>query len=270
MDQQRLLSTPTLLTILCKDILILLILFLTIQWQPSAEADETVLHGINSQVMRSIISGKRHLGSSAVDKASVTMENPTCLLMSTYRITKYGGVSLSFPNRSHSAAVDLLRMFDPITGNELKNTPVLFIDGTYTTDPGTIAEIPPEKTEYIDIILVPYRLGEVLLPPVISVVTKQGDYRQQVLPEAAMRISYLFSDPEAKFKIFTGDKAGRTPALSNTMLWAPLLSPEGGHEYAFSLPDQDYIDAFRLNISVSVSGQNPFNITELIDIKRPE
>lgn len=162
------------------------------------------------------------------------------------------------------------RMFDPVTGNELKIKPMLFIDGTYTTDPGTIAELPTEKTEYIDIIFVPYRLGEVLLPPVISVVTRQGDYRLQALPEAAMRISYLFSDPEIKFKAFSGDRSGRSPVLSNTVLWAPLLNPESDREYSFRLPDPDYPDALKLNISVSGPGQYPFNITELIDINRPE
>ena len=40
----------------------------------------------------------------------------------------------------------------------------MFIDGTYTTDPETIAEIPSEKAEYIDVILMRYRLGELLLP----------------------------------------------------------------------------------------------------------
>jgi hypothetical protein len=162
------------------------------------------------------------------------------------------------------------RMFDPFTGNELKDPPLMFIDGTYTSDPGTIAEIPPEKTEYIDVIIVPYRLGEVLLPPVISVVTKQGDYRQQALPETALRINYLFTDPEIKFRAFTGEKTGRSPALNNTLLWAPLLSPGSGSEFFFRLPDPDYKDTFRINISVSAPGQYPFNITEIIDINRPE
>jgi hypothetical protein len=162
------------------------------------------------------------------------------------------------------------RMFDPVTGNELKITPMLFLDGTYTTDPGTVAEIPPEKTEYIDIIFVPYRLGEILLPPVISVVTRQGDSRQQALPEAALRISYLFSDPDIRFRTFQGNQAGRSPSLNNTLLWAPLINPESDREYSFRLPGPDYADSLRLNISVSLPGQHPFDISELIDINRPE
>jgi hypothetical protein len=162
------------------------------------------------------------------------------------------------------------RMFDPVTGNELKITPMLFIDGTYTTDPGTLAEVAPDKTEYVDIIFVPYRLGEVLLPPVVSVITKQGDFRQQALPGTAMRINYLFSDREISFKTFTGDRAGKSPALSNTLLWAPLLNPESGREYSFRLPDPDYREASGIKISVSGPGQYPFDISGLIDINRPE
>jgi hypothetical protein len=92
----------------------------------------------------------------------------------------------------------------------------------------------------------------------------------QTLPGAALRINYLFTDPDIKFRVSTGDQTGRNPVLSNTLLWVPLISPESGHEYSFRLPDPDYSDAFRLNISVSIPGQYPYNITESIDINRPE
>jgi len=244
----------------------------------SDEADSSVLRmSINSQVMRIYnIRETDTLGFSEADESTGNFYGS-----SGYHLVLADFIAL--PNMEEVffelvPNIDLInsrrgyffRMFDPLTGNELKTTPVLFIDGTYTTDPGTIAELPPEKTEYIDIIFVPYRLGEVLLPPVISVVTRQGDYRQQVLPEAATRISYLFSDPEIKFKVITGDKAGRSPSLSNTLLWAPLLSPEGEQGYSFRLPYPGYTGAFGLNISVSGPGQYPFNISGIIDLNRPE
>ncbi len=244
----------------------------------SDEADGSALRmSINSQVMRIYNNSERDtLGFSEAEGSTGHFYGKAGyrLLLSDF-IALPNMEEIFFelvPNMDlvNSRRGYFFRMFDPVTGNELKITPMLFIDGTYTTDPGTIAEIPPEKTEYIDIIFVPYRLGEVLLPPVISVVTRQGDYRLQALPEAAMRISYLFSDPEIKFKAFSGDKSGRSPVLSNTLLWTPLLNPESGREYSFRLPDPDYPDALRLNISVSGPGQYPFNITELIDINRPE
>jgi hypothetical protein len=244
----------------------------------SDEADLSVLRmSINSQVMRIYNNSEMDtIGFSGVEVSTGHFYG-----RAGYRLLLSDFIALPnmeevffelVPNMDlvNSRRGYFFRMFDPVTGNELKITPMLFIDGTYTTDPGTIAELPPEQTEYIDIIFVPYRLGEVLLPPVISVVTRQGDYRLQSLPEAAMRISYLFSDPEIKFKAFSGDRSGRSPVLSNTMLWAPLLNPESDREYSFRLPDPDYPDALRMNISVSGPGQYPFNITELIDINRPE
>ncbi|MFZ0472074.1 MAG: hypothetical protein WAL94_05625 [Bacteroidales bacterium] len=244
----------------------------------SDEADRSALRmSINSQVMRIYNNSRRDtLGFPEADGSTGHFYGKA-----SYRLLLSDFIALPnmeevffelVPNMDlvNSRRGYFFRMFDPVTGNELKITPMLFIDGTYTTDPGTIAELPPEKTEYIDIIFVPYRLGEVLLPPVISVVTRQGDYRLQALPEAAMRISYLFSDPEIKFKAFPGDMSGRSPVLNNTMLWAPLLNPESDREYSFRLPDPDYPDALRMNISVSGPGQYPFNITELIDINRPE
>ena len=176
----------------------------------SDEADGSVLRmSINSQVMRIYNNSERDtMGFSGADESIGHFYGRSgyhLLLSDFIALPNMEEVFFELvPNMDliNSRRGYFFRMFDPLTGNELKITPMLFIDGTYTTDPGTIAEIPPEKTEYIDIIFVPYRLGEVLLPPVISVVTRQGDYRQQVLPEAAMRISYLFSDPEVKFKVF--------------------------------------------------------------------
>jgi hypothetical protein len=161
------------------------------------------------------------------------------------------------------------RIFDPLTGAEVQDPPLMFIDGTYTTDPETIAEIPSEKAEYIDVILMRYRLGEVLLPTVISVITKQGNYRMQTLPEAALRINYLFSDTDVKFRNVTGGHTKRSPVMSNTLLWTGLLNADGDREYSFRIPDQNYDEAFRINISVSGSGQYPFSVTEIVDIKQP-
>lgn len=244
----------------------------------SDEADASVLRmSINSQVMRIYNNSEKDtIGFSGAGLSSGHFYGRAGyrLLLSDF-ITLPNMEEVFFelvPNIDliNSRRGYFFRMFDPVSSNELKITPMLFIDGTYTTDPGTIAEILPEKTEYIDVIFVPYRLGEVLLPPVINVVTRQGDYSLQALPEAALRISYPFSDPEIKFKAFPGDKSGRSPVLSNTLLWTPLLNPESGREYSFRLPDPDYPDALRLNISVSGPGQYPFNIRKIIDINRPE
>jgi hypothetical protein len=161
------------------------------------------------------------------------------------------------------------RMFDPLSEAEIRDAPLMFIDGIYTTDPETIAELAPDKTEYIDVILLRYRLGEVLLPPVISVITKTGDYRMQSLPEAALKINYLFTDPDVKFRSFAGDRSGRSPVLNNTLLWAPMVTPDGEGEYSFRLPHPDYQGPFRIDISVSGTGLYPFNMTEIVDINQP-
>jgi hypothetical protein len=101
------------------------------------------------------------------------------------------------------------------------------------------------------------------------VITKQGNYRMQTLPEAALRINYLFSDTDVKFRNVTGGHTKRSPVMSNTLLWTGLLNADGDREYSFRIPDQNYDEAFRINISVSGSGQYPFSVTEIVDIKQP-
>lgn len=132
------------------------------------------------------------------------------------------------------------RLFDPVTGAEIKTTPIMFIDGTCTTDPGTIARLSPYITEYIDVCESFFRLGAVLLPPVVSVVTLKGDYRQQALPVQALRISYRFTSPEINFRPYPGDASGHMPRFSNTLLWVPATVSGTGRELSFTLPGHDY------------------------------
>jgi hypothetical protein len=69
------------------------------------------------------------------------------------------------------------RIFDPETWKEVSEPPLMFVDGTYTSDPSSIATLPPDKAEYIDVIRMRCRIGGLLLPPVISVITREGDFR---------------------------------------------------------------------------------------------
>ncbi|MDM8001937.1 MAG: hypothetical protein QUS66_03365 [Bacteroidota bacterium] len=131
-------------------------------------------------------------------------------------------------------------LFDPVTGAEIKTTPIMFIDGTCTTDPATIARLSPYITEYIDVCESYFRLGAVLLPPVVSVVTLKGDYRQQALPPQALRISYRFSSPVINFRPYPGDASGHMPRFSNTLLWAPATAAGSGRKLSFTLPGHDY------------------------------
>lgn len=132
------------------------------------------------------------------------------------------------------------RLYDPVTGAAIKTAPVMFIDGTCTTDPATIARLSPYITEYIDVCESYFRLGAVLLPPVVSVVTLKGDYRQQALPPQALRINYRFSNPVINFRPYPGDASGHMPRFSNTLLWAPDTVSGTGRELSFTLPGHDY------------------------------
>lgn len=160
------------------------------------------------------------------------------------------------------------RIFDPQTGKEVREPPLMFIDGTLTTDPETIAGLSPDRTESIDAILMRYRIGELLLPPVISIITKKGDFRLQKLPEAALRINYLFTDIPLRFKPFTGDTEGRMPVYANTLLWFAAPCDGNINELSFEVPRPDYDSTIRFN---SVSFDNslyPVFVSEPSDLIR--
>jgi len=143
------------------------------------------------------------------------------------------------------------RLFDPVTSAEIKVTPLMLIDGTYTGDAATIAGLSPYITEHIDICYGNFRLGEVILPPIVSLITKKGDYRMQSLPPQSLRIRYQFGNPDVRFRSFTGDASGHMPGFGNTILWAPLISAGGNRVLSFTLPRPDYGRPVTVNLIVT-------------------
>lgn len=151
------------------------------------------------------------------------------------------------------------------TGKETRESPLVFIDGTYNTDPDVIAELAPEKVEYIDVILKRYRSGALLLPPVISIITKKGDFRLQKLPQSALRIKYPFSDASPVFLPFTEDSEGRIPAYGNTLLWAASPVGSSNKKVRFRLPAPDYNSKIRLTLTLFGEGRLPASFSCLCD-----
>ncbi|MRR18987.1 hypothetical protein EG827_02240 [bacterium] len=154
------------------------------------------------------------------------------------------------------------RIFDPQTDKEVKDPPLMFIDGTLTTDPETIAGLTPDRTESIDAVIMRYRIGELLLPPVISVITKKGDFRQQKLPQSALRINYLFTDVPIGFKPFAGNADARIPAYGNTLLWVAAPCGQDSDELMLRVPRPDYDNTIRISGVFFGSDRYPVFVSE--------
>ncbi len=159
----------------------------------------------------------------------------------------------------------LFRIYDPDTGKEVTEPPLMFIDGTYTSDPSSIATLPPDKTEYIDVIRMRYRIGGLLLPPVISVITREGDFRLQRLPQAALRINYHFADDVVGFGPWKGNTSSRIPVYSNTLLWSAAPCDNGNGELVIRVPRPDYGGKSRITLSVSGDDHYLLTATETAD-----
>lgn len=144
------------------------------------------------------------------------------------------------------------RLFDPSTSAEIRTTPMMLIDGTVTTNPSTIAGLSPLTVDYIDVCPGNFHAGEILLPPIVSVITLKGDFRMQALPPQSLRIRYPFSNPVVRFRPFTGDSSGHMPKFGNTLLWVPSVSPGNTGEITFDLQRPDY--SRPVTISLAVTG----------------
>lgn len=143
------------------------------------------------------------------------------------------------------------RLFDPSTSAEIRTAPMMLIDGTVTTDPSTIAGLSPLTVDYLDVCPGNFHVGEVMLPPIVSVITLKGDFRMQALPPQALRIRYPFSNPLVRFRPFTGDSSGHMPIFGNTLLWAPTIATSGNREITFDLPQPDYRRPVTVSLAVT-------------------
>ncbi|NLE34122.1 MAG: hypothetical protein GX622_03390 [Bacteroidales bacterium] len=143
------------------------------------------------------------------------------------------------------------RLTDPVSSAPIKTAPLMFIDGTCTTDAGTVAMLSPYITGHIDVCNGSFRLGDVLLPPIVHLVTRDGDYRLQSLPSHALRIRHQFTSPEVRFRPFTGDPSGHMPKFDNTLLWAPTASTVNSTKLTFTLPRPDYNSPVTLHIAIT-------------------
>lgn len=146
------------------------------------------------------------------------------------------------------------KLFDAITLSEIRTAPMMLIDGTVTTDPSTIAGLSPLTVDYIDVCPGNFHVGEIMLPPIVSVITLKGDFRMQELPPQALRIRYPFSNPVVNFRPFTGDVSGHMPRFGNTLLWAPAVMTAGSRELTFTLPQPDYRRP--VTVTLAVTGLN--------------
>jgi hypothetical protein len=146
------------------------------------------------------------------------------------------------------------RLYEPATSAEIITAPLMLIDGTVTTDASTIAGLSPLTVDYLDVCQGNFHAGEIMLPPIVSVITLKGDFRMQALPPQALRIRYPFSNPVISFRPFTGDTSGHMPRFGNTLLWAPAVVTAGSRELSLTLPRPDY--SRPVTITLAVTGLN--------------
>jgi hypothetical protein len=162
----------------------------------------------------------------------------------------------------------IFRIYDPDTGREVSEPPLMFIDGTYTSDPSSIATLAPDKTEYIDVLRMRYRFGGLLLPPIISVITREGDFRLHRLPQAALRINYHFADDVAGFSHGEVNTPGRIPVYRNTLFWSAAPCDDGNGELVIKVPRPDYDGKSRITLSVSGDDHYMLTASETADFYR--
>jgi hypothetical protein len=144
-----------------------------------------------------------------------------------------------------------LQIWDPV----LKRAPALFIDLVPVDDAETVLGLDPARVQRIDVISGDYLLGDIVLPGIVSVITRKGTYSDSPLPKGALRFPFRMYDPPVPFIIpVHGNEddpvSERIPDFRNTVFWKGDLRSDstGRLRCEFTSPD----DAGDYQITVSL------------------
>ena len=111
-----------------------------------------------------------------------------------------------------------LQIWEPV----MKRAPALYID-MVPVDTEAVLGLDPARVQRIDVISGDYRMGDILFPGIVSVVTRKGTFSDSPLPPGALRTPFRMSD---RYCLFTTPdysdetrSAGRIPDFRNTVYW---------------------------------------------------
>jgi hypothetical protein len=148
------------------------------------------------------------------------------------------------------------QLYDPV----LKRYPSLFIDGIPIDDASKIINLNPAHVEQIDILTSDYRIGDLVFPGIINVITRRGDYGDIPLPKNSGRIEvkmfdgqWVFTSPDYSS---SEKKQQRIPDFRNTLYWNSSIKPDESRRIGVEFWTSDYSSEYIIDLQgISPSGK---------------
>ncbi|MFH0841651.1 MAG: hypothetical protein V1903_03420 [Bacteroidota bacterium] len=161
-------------------------------------------------------------------------------------------------------------MNDPLDDKPYNTPPGLFVDGVFINDPSLIAAMDPEAVEKIDVINEAYYIGDYFFEGIINIITRNGDLSDISLPENALRIPLMVTQPAGRF--VSPDYSGhqneleRIPDSRNTIFWDPSVKPGPDGRISVEFWSSDHEGSLVLNIEGIGEDGSLMTIRKIINV----
>lgn len=165
-----------------------------------------------------------------------------------------------------------IRINDPLNNMPYEDGPGMFVDGVVVKDASVIAAIEPELVEKIDVVREKYYVGNYFFSGIVNVITKAGDFSNEVLPDYAIRIPYVVLDRVNSFQApdySSGDKkSNRIPDFRNTLYWNPSVKPDKTGKVKIEFWSSDVVTDYKVNIQGITEDGKIISLKKIIKVKR--
>lgn len=129
----------------------------------------------------------------------------------------------------------------------------LFIDGVLIDDPNQILNLDPEEVEQIDILTSDYRVGDLFIPGLINVITREADFSGRKTSRNAVLIPFRLYEPDRYFVSPAYDSpeafSGREPDFRNTLYWDPSIKCDEDGRFIIEFWSSDNTGDYHIDLT---------------------
>ena len=146
--------------------------------------------------------------------------------------------------------------------------PLVLVDGVAIDNPEKILALSPTNISRIEIVNIPYKIGDMKYSSVVNIVSKKGDFAGIDLPSSGIFLNYAFLHNNCRCDIVV-PKSPNQPDARNTLYWNPdvQLNTTYENQIHFSFRTADTPGKYAIVLQGVKSDGKPFFEKDIIVVK---
>jgi hypothetical protein len=154
---------------------------------------------------------------------------------------------------------------------KLEGVPFVMIDGVIIKDLSVIANLDPDLIEKIDVVWEKYRVGNYIFNGIVSLISKNGDFSNGILPVDAVRLHYRILDPVCSFisPDYSSVEIRNSPVADyrNTLYWNPSVKPDNNGRATVEFWTADIKSDYIINLLGITSEGKTVSLSKIIKVR---